>query len=115
MLLPLPAVALAQTQVTRHEPGEPLDTGAEFQFQAQVTGPGAGGGCHWAVTDPGRRLESWDGVSLVEREGGRHRGGRHPQPPDLPAHPGSRGDHRGAGIRARIALHTLDQAMAPPR
>jgi hypothetical protein len=70
MLLLLPVVAEAHSQVTLNEPGEPLDAGAEFQFQAQVTGPGAGGGCHWAVTDQGRRLESWDGVSLVEQEGG---------------------------------------------
>ena len=40
----LPVVLLAQGQVTLNQPAEPLASGAEFVFQAQVTGPGAGGG-----------------------------------------------------------------------
>lgn len=66
----MPVVLLAKGQVTLNQPAEPLASGAEFLFQAQVTGPGAGGGCYWSVTEEGRRLESWDGVSLVEQGGG---------------------------------------------
>ncbi len=66
----LPVVLLAQGQVTLNQPAEPLASGAEFVFQAQVTGPGAGGGCHWAVVEAGRRLEAWHGVTLVEQAGG---------------------------------------------
>jgi hypothetical protein len=70
MLFLLPVVLLAEGHVTLNQPAEPLANGAEFLFQAQVTGPGAGGGCYWAVAEEGRRLESWDGVSLVEQAGG---------------------------------------------
>ena len=78
----LPAVLLAQGQVTLNQPAEPLADGAEFLFQAEITGSGAGGGCHWAVTEEGRRLEPWDGVSLVEQAGGalfRAQGGEEPR------------------------------------
>jgi len=70
LLLLAPAAAPARLQVTLNQPAEALADGAEFQFQAVITGPGAGGGCHWAVAERGLRLEPWDGGALAEQDGG---------------------------------------------